>query len=78
MALASLHLTDAIVIFDEDTPEELIKALEPDFLVKGGDWKKEDIVGSDFLEAKGGQVESIEFSEGFSTTDLIERIQRLN
>jgi rfaE bifunctional protein nucleotidyltransferase chain/domain len=74
LALASLHLTDAVVLFDENTPEELIKLVEPDFLVKGGDWKKEDIVGADFVEANGGKVETIELTEGYSTTDIINRL----
>lgn len=72
MILASLHFVSAVIIFDEDTPYELIKLIQPDVLVKGGDWKTEDIVGNDIVTAKEGEVKTIEFLEGFSTT-LIEK-----
>ena len=74
LALASLHLTDAVILFDEDTPEELVKLVEPEVLVKGGDWKKEDIVGAQFVESNGGKVETISLIEGYSTTSIIEKI----
>jgi rfaE bifunctional protein nucleotidyltransferase chain/domain len=73
--LASLVLVDAVVLFDEDTPYELIKAVQPDVLVKGADYKAEDIVGYDIVKVYGGEVAAIELTEGFSTTELIKRIK---
>jgi len=73
--LAALQFIDLVVLFDEDTPYELIKALQPDILVKGSDYKAEDIVGYDIVMAKGGKVETIDFVEGFSTTTIVERIK---
>ncbi len=72
--LASLHAADAIILFEEDTPELLIKALRPDILVKGGDWEPDKIVGADFVKSYGGTVLSIPFHEGFSTTNLEKKI----
>ncbi len=69
--LASLQFVDAVVIFDEDTPLDLIKTVLPDVLVKGGDWKPEQIIGADVVTANGGIVKSLPFIEGYSTT-LIE------
>lgn len=74
--LASMHVVDAVVLFDEDTPYELIKAVQPDVLVKGADYKPEDIVGGDIVRARGGQVVTIELTEGFSTTALLNKINR--
>ena len=74
LGLASLHLSDAIVVFDDDTPASLIELIEPDVLVKGGDWNKEDIVGGDFVEGNGGKVEVIETTDGYSTTSIINRL----
>lgn len=71
--LASSMLTDAVVIFNEDTPEQLIQAIKPDVLVKGGDWKKSDIVGSTFVESYGGTVTTIPYLNGFSTTGILEK-----
>ena len=73
--LAALGCVDMTVIFDEDTPYEVIKELVPDLLVKGGDWKEEDIVGSDIVRAAGGEVKSITFVDGSSTTNIINRIK---
>ncbi|MCU4163889.1 D-glycero-beta-D-manno-heptose 1-phosphate adenylyltransferase [Carboxylicivirga caseinilyticus] len=73
--LAALQFIDMVVFFDEDTPYELIKALQPDILVKGSDYKAEDIVGYDVVTAKGGKVETIDFVEGFSTTTIVEKIK---
>ena len=75
VVLASLHCVDAVVIFDEDTPLELITALQPDVLVKGGDWKPEQIVGGAVVLASGGEVRSLAFVNGFSTTALVEKIK---
>ncbi|MFA5320264.1 MAG: D-glycero-beta-D-manno-heptose 1-phosphate adenylyltransferase [Candidatus Omnitrophota bacterium] len=72
--VAALQSVDFVVLFDEDTPYGLIKALKPDVLVKGGDWRKEDIVGSDIVEAGGGRVAALDFVEGFSTSSIIDKI----
>jgi D-glycero-beta-D-manno-heptose 1-phosphate adenylyltransferase len=74
--LSSIQFIEAIIIFDEATPYELIKALKPDILVKGGDWKEADIVGSDIVKAKGGSVISIPFVEGYSTTNIEAKIKK--
>ena len=75
--LSSLTIIDYIVIFQEDTPYKLIEHIKPDILVKGGDWKPEEIVGSDIVMKNGGIVKSLIFKEGFSTTDLIEKIKKI-
>lgn len=75
MILASLLFVDAVVLFDEDTPYELIKKVQPDVLVKGSDYKAEDIVGYDIVKAKGGKVVTIDFLEGYSTTAIEQRIK---
>ena len=72
--VGALACVDAVVLFDEDTPERLIRAVEPDVLVKGGDWAVEHIVGRELVEARGGRVLSIPLREGASTTGLVERI----
>ncbi|MCS7036134.1 MAG: D-glycero-beta-D-manno-heptose 1-phosphate adenylyltransferase [Saprospiraceae bacterium] len=74
-ALAALQMVDAVVIFDDDTPLRLIEALEPDVLVKGGDWKPEQIVGAPGVLARGGQVLSLPFVEGYSTTLIEQKIR---
>ncbi len=72
--LAGLAMVDAVVVFDEDTPLNLIVALVPDVLVKGGDWPVDRIVGGRFVLERGGEVKSLALAEGFSTTNLIARI----
>lgn len=72
--LAALSMVDLVVVFAEETPIELVRALMPDFLVKGGDWKPEQIVGSDVVLAAGGEVRSLPFAEGYSTTNLEQKI----
>ena len=74
--IASLGSVDFAVLFNEDTPLELIEACGPDVLVKGGDWKPEQIVGSKFVLARGGEVKSLPFHPGHSTTSLLERIDK--
>lgn len=74
--VAALACVDFVTIFEEDTPAELIAALIPDVLVKGGDWPINKIVGADAVTAAGGRVLSLPFEEGFSTTALVERIRR--
>lgn len=71
--LAALGVVDAVVIFDEDTPLQVIEALRPEVLVKGGDYKREEIVGASEVLAWGGRVELIPIVDGLSTTSLIER-----
>ncbi|HTB05657.1 MAG TPA: D-glycero-beta-D-manno-heptose 1-phosphate adenylyltransferase [Bacteroidia bacterium] len=75
LILASLESISAIIIFDEDTPAELIKFVQPDVLVKGGDWKPEQIAGYDTVKAKGGEVKVIEFVPGYSTTSIEQKIK---
>ena len=75
VVLAALEFVDAIMFFEEDTPYNLIKRVQPDVLVKGKDYKAEDIVGYDIVTAKGGKVETIELVEGFSTTKTIEKMR---
>jgi D-beta-D-heptose 7-phosphate kinase/D-beta-D-heptose 1-phosphate adenosyltransferase len=74
--LAALGCVDFTVIFTEDTPENLIQKVRPDILVKGGDWKISDIVGAPFVQSYGGQVMSLQFINGKSTTKLIEKSQQ--
>ena len=73
--LSALEFVDAVVFFDEDTPYNLIRRIQPDVLVKGKDYKVEDIVGYDIVTGKGGKVETIELVEGFSTTMTIEKMR---
>lgn len=72
--LDNLKPVDYVVIFEEDTPLELIKAIKPDVLVKGADWDLERIVGADFVLSYGGRVERIAFSFDISTSKVVERI----
>jgi D-beta-D-heptose 7-phosphate kinase/D-beta-D-heptose 1-phosphate adenosyltransferase len=72
--MAALGCVDYVTVFDEATPREVIAALLPDVLVKGGDWTIENIVGREEVEAAGGRVLSLPFVDGASTTDVIERI----
>ena len=74
IVLAALQSTDYIVVFEEDTPYQLIARIVPDVLVKGGDWSPESIVGSDIVLANGGSVRSLDFSDGKSTTNIISKI----
>jgi rfaE bifunctional protein nucleotidyltransferase chain/domain len=69
--LEALRCVDEVIIFDEDTPYELIKKIQPDVLVKGADYKAEDIVGYDIVTAKGGEVRTVEFVEGHSTSRIL-------
>lgn len=76
--LCALGFIDYVVIFDEDTPYELIKKIQPDVLVKGGDYKPEEVVGRDIVEARGGKLVLIPFIEGKSTTNIIKKIEEDN
>ena len=73
--IASLFFVDAVVLFDEETPHELIKIVQPDVLVKGSDYKPEDIVGYDVVMAKKGEIQTIDFLEGYSTTAIEQKIR---
>jgi rfaE bifunctional protein nucleotidyltransferase chain/domain len=73
--IAALAAVDAVVIFDEDTPHDLVAALEPDVLVKGADWQPGTIVGADLVEARGGEVARVPLATGYSTSQLIEKIR---
>jgi D-glycero-beta-D-manno-heptose 1-phosphate adenylyltransferase len=73
--LAGLAAVDCVVLFDEDTPLELIRTLEPDVLVKGADYPRDRIVGADWVEARGGRVVRVPVVPGFSTTALVERLR---
>ncbi|MFC1868997.1 D-glycero-beta-D-manno-heptose 1-phosphate adenylyltransferase [Thermodesulfobacteriota bacterium] len=72
--LAALGCVDAVVIFEEDNPFEIINYLVPDILVKGGDWKEDEIIGADVVKAAGGEVRRIPFVAGFSTSGIIKKI----
>ncbi len=65
-----------MIIFNEETPYELIKKIQPDYLVKGGDWKEEDIIGSDIVNANGGKVISLQYIDNYSTTKILEKITK--
>ncbi len=75
--LASLICVDYICIFDEDTPFSLIQMVRPDILVKGGDYNIQTIVGADFVQSYGGKVEIIPLLEGYSTTNIIQKLKSL-
>ena len=76
LIIAALHFITAVVIFTEDTPLQLIQLVQPDVLVKGADWKPESIVGFDIVKAKGGEIKTIDYLAGFSTTAIEERIRK--
>ena len=74
--LAALACVDAVVVFDEDDPHQIISRLRPDVLVKGADWARDAIIGRDVVESYGGRVVRIAVAKGFSTSAIIEKIQR--
>ena len=76
LLLASLTFVDKVIFFNTDTPRDLIDFVQPDVLVKGGDYKPEEIVGYDIVKAKGGEVITIDFIEGYSTTATIEKMNK--
>jgi len=73
--LAGLESVDMVVVFEEDTPKNLIENINPDVLVKGGDYKIEDIVGADYVLSMGGSVETIEFVRGYSSSAIIQKME---
>jgi rfaE bifunctional protein nucleotidyltransferase chain/domain len=75
--LAALACVDAVMIFDEETPRDLIQAVQPDVLVKGADWAEDAIVGRDIVEARGGRVVRVAIQPGHSTTKIVEKIKSL-
>ncbi len=74
--VAALQSVDFVVLFDEDTPQNLIEAVQPDVLIKGADWKGKEIAGAEVVKANGGKVEFIKFEDGFSTTGILEKIKK--
>ena len=74
--LEALACVDSVVIFDEETPRDLILAIQPDVLVKGADWAEDAIVGRDIVEARGGRVVRVAIEAGHSTTNIVDRIRR--
>lgn len=77
LVLAALRCVDAVTLFEEDTPLDLVRSLRPDILVKGGDWPVEKIVGADLVRSYGGEVRSIPLVEGYSSTAMIGRIRNV-
>lgn len=73
--LAALEFVSAVVVFEQDTPYDLIQTIVPDVLVKGGDWQAKDIVGSDIVLAQGGEVRSLPYVQGYSTTNIEQKIR---
>ena len=73
--LSALAAVDLVVIFDEDTPHEIITTLQPDVLVKGADWAADAIVGRDLVEARGGRVVRIPLAAGYSTTAILRKVK---
>jgi rfaE bifunctional protein nucleotidyltransferase chain/domain len=74
--LAALACVDAVVIFEEDTPDAIIRLVQPDVLVKGADWPADQIVGRDTVEARGGRVVRVPVEQGHSTTTIVEKIKK--
>ena len=75
--LAALECVDAVTVFDEDTPADIITAIQPDVLVKGADWAEDAIVGRDTVEARGGRVVRVQIEPGYSTTEIIRKVRAL-
>jgi len=76
ITLASMQFVNAVILFDEETPYNLIKTVQPDILIKGSDYKAEDIVGYDIVKAKGGEVITIDFIDGYSTTSIVNKLKK--
>jgi D-beta-D-heptose 7-phosphate kinase/D-beta-D-heptose 1-phosphate adenosyltransferase len=74
--LAGLECVDAVVVFAEDTPAEIVGLVQPDILVKGADWPADQIVGRDTVEARGGRVELVAVEQGYSTSAIVDRVRR--
>ena len=78
LILAAMQFVDAVILFDEETPQELIRFLIPDILVKGSDYRIDQIVGADVVLNNGGKVETMDFVAGYSTSNIIEKIKQSN
>ncbi len=76
LILGALEFVDALILFDEETPYELIKKVQPNILVKGSDYQPEDIVGYDIVKAKGGEIKTIDFLPGYSTSGIEQKIKK--
>jgi D-beta-D-heptose 7-phosphate kinase/D-beta-D-heptose 1-phosphate adenosyltransferase len=74
--LAALSCVDVVIVFDEDTPHEIISKIQPDVLVKGADWAADRIIGRDIVEARGGRVVRVPLAEGYSTSEIIAKIKK--
>ncbi|MBN1633601.1 MAG: D-glycero-beta-D-manno-heptose 1-phosphate adenylyltransferase [Ignavibacteria bacterium] len=74
--LENLKPVDGVIIFEENTPLNLIDAIQPDFLVKGGDWKEDEIAGADLVKSNGGKVVIIKYVDNYSTTSVINKIKK--
>jgi len=74
--VAGLEAVDYVVIFDAPTPYDIIKKIKPDYLFKGGDWRKQEVVGRDILESYGGKVVIVPYLKGYSTTSMVKKICR--
>lgn len=72
--LDAFEMVDCVIIFDEDTPYKLIELIKPDILIKGGDWEIKNIIGSDIVLKNGGEVFSLKYKDGYSTTNIIDKI----
>ncbi len=75
--MAAFEFTDAVILFEEETPEQLIRSICPDILVKGDDYTIQNIVGADFVLANGGEVKTISLVKGYSTSNIIEKIKQI-
>jgi rfaE bifunctional protein nucleotidyltransferase chain/domain len=75
--LDNLKPVDAVIIFEEETPFNLINSIKPDFLVKGGDWKEENIIGSDIVKKYGGTIVSLKYIDNYSTTSIFDKIRNI-
>jgi rfaE bifunctional protein nucleotidyltransferase chain/domain len=76
LVLASLRIVTSIVLFDEETPYNLIKFIQPDILVKGADYKEDEIVGADIVKNKGGAIKTVQLTTGYSTSGIIDKIKK--
>lgn len=75
IVLEAFEMVDCVIIFDEETPYKLISIIKPDILIKGGDWEIKNIIGSDIVLKNGGEVLSLEYKDGYSTTSIIDKIE---
>ena len=73
--LAAIEFIDAVILFNEDTPHNLISSINPDIITKGGDYKKNDVIGNELMNKKSGEVVIIPLTQGFSTTSILEKIK---